>query len=454
MGLLSPWLGNRPSAAPGSSLALVPSLALTLPGGVGGRYFWGYTAFSSALHLFEQYLELRQLQKNRETRAPDEVKALGVEEKDFLEAQAYQKDKRLFSMVRSWVGFAFSKVCLALVNPAAWRLSARLCGAENENRTTLLWLLLLQWVEKPLELGFGLYRNFVIEEKHGFNKMTYGLFFSDLVKSELLTYAFAGPLIPGLCWLVRRGGQRFYLYTWGALQGLMFAFMWVYPNFIQPLFNKFEPLKDEELRGKIENLAVEEEFPLAKLFQVDGSKRSSHSNAYFFGFWKNKRIVIYDTLLTLNHDQVLAVLCHELGHWKFGHTTANIAISSAHIFALFWLFGQVMYSGRSKDLVRSFGYGETNAVMISLMTYSMLIEPAEQVIQLAMTVRSRANEFQADAFAVAKGRGEELATGLLKMDRENKGDLNPDPLYAWYHFSHPALVERLRALRAAGKKGQ
>jgi STE24 endopeptidase len=231
--------------------------------------------------------------------------------------------------------------------------------------------------------------------------------------------------------------------------------MWIYPNFIQPLFNKFEPLHDDELRTKIEDLAGEEEFPLTNLYQIDGSKRSSHSNAYFFGFWKNKRIVIFDTLLTLSHDQILAVLCHELGHWKFGHINGNLAITSAHLFLMFWSFGKVMYSGdTSKAIMRSFGFGDSNAVMLSLMTFQMLITPVEQVLSLLMTLRTRANEFQADSFAVQKGRGRELSTGLLQMSQENKGDLNPDWLYAWYHFSHPALVERLRAIEECEKKSK
>jgi len=444
MGLLSFWQG-------GLTLAASPGAAL--PHGIGGHFFWGYIAFSGGLQVFKQYLELRQLRKNTETEMPKDVKVLGIEVKQFLDSQAYQKDRRAFSMLCSWVNFSFNNLCLVFSSPAAWKFCARICGAENECRATLLWMLITSWVDKPLSIAESVYSTFVIEEKHGFNKMTPSLFVTDLVKSEILSYVFMGPLIPGLIKLVRWGGKSFYLYVWGASQTLMFAFMWIYPNFIQPLFNKFEPLKDSELRGKIEDLAATEEFPLTKLYQVDGSKRSSHSNAYFFGFWKNKRIVIFDTLLTLSHDQILAVLCHELGHWKFGHITSNILIASGHLFVLFWTFGQVMYTGEtSRAIIRSFGYGDSSAVMISLMTYSMLIEPLEQVLQVVMTLRTRANEFQADSFAVSKGRGEDLATGLLKMNQENKGDLNPDWLYAWYHFSHPSLVERLKALPDFQKK--
>lgn len=429
-------------------MALVPGW----PSGMGGPFFWAPMAFSCGMHLFTQYLELRQLWKNREC-MPKEVKALGVEEQSFLESQVYQREKRSFSMLCSWINFAFENLCVIFVTPALWKFSVKTCGTTNECKSTLLFMLLQNLIEKPLGIVESLYQNFVIEERHKFNKMTYSLFATDLVKSELLMYAFSGALVPGLIRLVRWGGKRFHLYVWALAQTLMFSFMWIYPNFIQPLFNKFEPLQDDELRDKIEDLATNEQFPLTKLFQVDGSTRSSHSNAYFFGFWKNKRIVIYDTLLTLSHDQILAVLCHELGHWKFGHINNNIAISSAHIFLLFWSFGKVMYSGdASKNIVQSFGFGDCDAVMISLSCFSALIAPVEQLFSLAMTIFTRANEFQADSFAVEKGRSKELASGLLQMSQENKGDLNPDWLYAWYHFSHPALVERLRAITDLEKK--
>jgi STE24 endopeptidase len=312
---------------------------------------------------------------------------------------------------------------------------------------------LQQWVDKPLSIPFSYYSNFVVEERHGFNKMDRTTFFTDLVKSELLSYFFGGLLVPALIWIVHSTGQNFYLYLWAMVQCLIFAFMWIYPNFIQPLFNKFEELKDEELKKKIEDLAAEHKFPLTKLFQIDGSKRSSHSNAYFFGFWKFKRIVLYDTLLHLKHEDILAILCHELGHWKFNHTTFNLVISSSHIFVLFWLFGQVMYSGATaQSIVRQFGYGDTQAVMVSLMIFTMLFEPTEQVLKLLMTMLSRKFEFQADGFAMSNNRSAELQNGLKTIQAENKGDLNPDEWYSWYHFSHPPLVERLRALRTQAKK--
>ncbi|CAE7661358.1 FACE1 [Symbiodinium sp. CCMP2456] len=413
---------------------------------VGGPFVWAFLAFSSVLHFFEQYLEWRQLQKNRETTVPAEFQGV-VDESKFLESQVYQKDKRLFGFVKDWVSFIYDKVQLFLITPWLWHYAVAVFGEEAEYSCTLFWLFLLQWVEKPITIPFSLYSNFVVEEKHGFNKMTVKLFITDLIKSELLTYVFGGLLVPMLIWIVRYFGAGFYLYLWAFVQMLMFAFMWMYPNVIQPLFNEFKPLQDESLKEKIEALAAEVQFPLTKLFEVDGSKRSGHSNAYFFGFWKYKRIVLYDTLLHLKHDDILAILCHELGHWKFGHTLTNLVIASAHIFVLFWLFDLVMYSEVSKQMTKQFGYGDANAVMVSLMLFMLLVSPTEQLMNLLMTMRSRLNEFQADSFAAKMGRSDALQSGLFQIHEENKGDLNPDPLYSWYHFSHPPLVERVRALK-------
>jgi len=415
---------------------------------VGGPYVWAFVAFSTVLHLFEQYLEFRQLKQNRKDTVPEEYKGT-VDKPKFLESQAYQKDKRLFGFARDWFNFFVSQAQLFVITPWLWHFAVRTCGREAEYSCTLFWLFLQQWVEKPVSIPISLYSNFVVEERHGFNKMTIRLFFTDMVKSELLSYFFGGLLVPLLIWIVRYFGQSFYIYLWATFQMLIFAFMWIYPNFIQPLFNKFEALKDEDLRRKIEELAAEVSFPLTNLFQIDGSKRSGHSNAYFFGFWKYKRIVLYDTLLHLKHDDILAILCHELGHWKFGHTLVNLFISSAHIFVLFWLFGIVMYSEVSKAMVVQFGYGEdTDAVMVSLMLFTMLFSPTEQFLSLLMTMLSRRFEFQADSFAASMGKSEGLQNGLFTIHEENKGDLNPDPWYSWYHFSHPPLVERLRALKA------
>lgn len=420
---------------------------------VGGQLFTAYLVFSVLMKLLEQYLEFRQYGRNCETQVPAELKTLGieVEENDFLQTQAYQRDKRIFGIIRDLVMFVWNVFSLFYVLPALWDYAATIFP-DSEYKCTLLWFFLQSWADKPLGIPFSLYSHFVVEEKHGFNKMTIGLFVMDLAKSELLSYVFGGLIIPALIWIVSKTGNSFYLYLWGFVQFLIFAFMWIYPSFIQPLFNKFETLHDEELKKKIELLAEQHKFPLTKLFQVDGSKRSSHSNAYFFGFWKNKRIVLYDTLLHLSHGDILAILCHELGHWKFNHINFNLVISSAHIFGLFYLFGLCMFSGESSQaIVRQFGYGESQAIMVKLFIFTLMFEPVEQVMQRLMMTLSRTFEFQADGFALENKMGNELMNGLKMIHKENRGDLNPDPWYAWYHHSHPTLVERCRAIHEQTK---
>jgi len=433
---------------------------------VGGPYLTAYMVFSIVVFMMEFYLDIRQYRKNCTTEVPPELKHYGidVDEAEFLKTQDYQKDKKVYGFVKDPICFAWAVFQLFYVTPALWHYSANLFKGSSyfEVKCTLCWMFLQGWVGKPLECAFSLYADFVLEEKHGFNKKTIGLWVTDLIKSELLSYFFGGLLLPLLIWVVNSTGERFYLYAWATVQVLIFAFMWIYPNFIQPLFNKFEELKDEELKTKIYELAGQHRFPLTKLFQIDGSKRSSHSNAYFFGFWKFKRIVLFDTLLKddektgkmlYDHEEILAVLCHELGHWQFNHTTMMLVISSAHIFVLFYLFGQIMYSGEySEALVRQWGYGETKAVMVSLTIFTMLFEPTEKILQVLMTLLTRRNEFQADGFAVSNGRAEPLVSGLKTLSRENKGDLNPDEWYSWYHHTHPPLVERLRPLADATKQ--
>jgi len=404
------------------------------------------------MHVLEHWLDCRQLKRNRIRERPAALEGL-VTQEEYEAAQAYQADRRTFGMFTSTLGFVIQKICLFAVHPLVYKICSDVLGAENEVKVTLAFLFVCQWLEKPKDIPISYYSNFVVEAKHGFNKMSIGTWVTDMVKGELIAYVFGGLLIPALIWIVRNFGDSFYLYLWGFMQVLILVLMWVYPNVIQPMFNKFEPLHDEELKTKIEELAAGVSFPLTKLFQIDGSKRSGHSNAYFFGFWKYKRIVLYDTLLKLPHDDILAILCHELGHWKFSHTLYNLMISSGHLFVLFWLFGQVMFSGNfSKELLTEFGYPGVDSVMISLTVFSSLLEPSEQVLRLLMTMLSRKFEYQADTFAVEKGRGEALCDGLKQIQNDNKGEMNPDPWYSWYHYSHPHITERLAAIRAQMKK--
>jgi len=238
----------------------------------------------------------------------------------------------------------------------------------------------------------------------------------------------------------------------------MFVFsifmMTIYPVVIMPMFNKYEPLKDGELKTSIYALADRIKYPLNKLFVMDGSKRSSHSNAFMFGFGKNKRIVLFDTLLTqVSDDEILAILGHELGHWKLGHTLSNFVITQLYTGAMFYSFGLVF---NSIELFSAFGFSsETKApTMIALLLFTQTVwAPLDKCVSFAMTVFSRYNEFGADEFSVNLGMSRDLQSGLCKIHLENLGAMNPDKLYSTYHYSHPPLVERLgRMMELDAKK--
>ena len=275
-------------------------------------YLQCYLAFKTAMFSLESYLDYRQFQKTRESQIPEKAKSLTTQ-KEFDEARAYQSDRRAFGLFRGTFDFFVDFFMLLYVSPWTWFKVVEYFGEENEIRCSLAWIYLLH-VFGFYGIAFSLYSDFVIEQRHGFNKKTIKLFVMDFLKAEAIGVVLGGVFIPALIWIVRWGGEFFYIYVWAFVQAFIFIMMFVYPNWIMPLFNKLETLKDDNLRKKIEDMASTVDFPLTKLYQIDGSTRSSHSNAFMFGFWKNKRIVIFDTLLEqCSHSEILAVLAHELG---------------------------------------------------------------------------------------------------------------------------------------------
>jgi len=221
-----------------------------------------------------------------------------------------------------------------------------------------------------------------------------------------------------------------------------------------PMFNKYEPLPDGTLKTSIYELAAKLKYPLTKLFVMDGSKRSSHSNAFMFGFGNNKRIVLFDTLLTqVKENEILAILGHELGHWKLGHTLTNFATTQLYIGAAFYFFS-LTYG--ASDLYAAFGFNDPNrpaATIIELLLFfQTLWAPVDKILSFVLTIVSRHNEFAADKFSVELDMSKTLQSGLCKIHLENLGAMNPDPWYSTYHYSHPPLVERLRAMMALDQK--
>lgn len=347
-----------------------------------------------------------------------------------------------------------SAILLFGILPWFWKKSGEflfLAGlnAENELLHTLSFLAGVMIWSQITDLPFSLYSTFVIEARHGFNKQTVWLFFWDIIKGIFLSVIIGPPIVAAIIIIVQKGGPYLAIYLWGFMFVLSLVMMTLYPTLIAPLFNKFTPLPEGELRESIEKLASSLTFPLKKLFVVDGSTRSNHSNAYMYGFFKNKRIVLYDTLIQqCKTEEVVAVIAHELGHWKLNHTMYSfIAVQ----ILTFLQFGGYTLVRNSSDLFKSFGF-DTQPVLIGLIIFQHTVIPLQHLVSFALNLVSRSFEFQADAFAKKLGYASELRSGLVKLQEENLSAMNTDPWYSAYHYSHPPLVERLAAIDKSDKK--
>jgi STE24 endopeptidase len=300
-----------------------------------------------------------------------------------------------------------------------------------------------------LELPFTLYSTFVIEERFGFNKMTWKLWLADALKSLALGAAIGLPIAWLILWLMGAAGSLWWLWAWGVWMGVNLLAMVIYPMFIAPLFNKFEPLQDETLKSRITALMQRCGFTAKGLFVMDGSKRSAHANAYFTGFGAAKRVVFYDTLISkLSPGEVDAVLAHELGHFRHKHITKRIVAIFAFSFAGFallgWLATQVwFYTGLG---VQPNMQGPNDA--LALLLFLLAVPVFTYFISPLMAQLSRKHEFEADAFAVAQTSGKDLGTALLKLYEDNASTLTPDPVFVKFYYSHPPASERLARLGA------
>jgi STE24 endopeptidase len=294
-------------------------------------------------------------------------------------------------------------------------------------------------------MPFGIYSTFVIEERFGFNKTTPGTFAMDRVKGILLSVLIGAPLLAGIIAFFEYGGPWAWVYAWLAVTAFSLIMQYVAPTWIMPLFNKFEPLEDSELRQSIEKYAESVNFPLQGVYVMDGSKRSSKSNAFFTGFGKNKRIALFDTLIEKHTtDELVAVLAHEIGHYKKKHIIKNMAISVLHtgiMFALLSVFLQV------PALFEAF-YMDQMSVYAGLLFFGLLYSPIETILGVGMQVLSRKHEFEADHFAATTiEKREAMINALKKLSKDNLSNLTPHPFYVFLNYSHPPVLQRVEAMR-------
>lgn len=294
------------------------------------------------------------------------------------------------------------------------------------------------------ELPGTLYYTFVLEARFGFNKTTLKTFVTDTAKSALLSVAIGGPLLWCVLWLMRSMGANWWLWTWGVLIAFNLAAMVIYPLFIAPLFNKFEPLQDESLAARVNALLARCGFRSKGLFVMDGSRRSAHGNAYFTGFGAAKRIVFYDTLLkTLTPEEVEAVLAHELGHFKHRHIAQRVLLFAVLSLAFFAVLG---WLAQQPAFFAGLGVNAQSEAM-TLILFSLILGPFTFPLTPLMSFWSRKHEFEADAYAVANARAEDLVSALVKLYRDNASTLTPDPLHSLFYDSHPPAAIRIGRLK-------
>jgi STE24 endopeptidase len=295
-----------------------------------------------------------------------------------------------------------------------------------------------------LSLPFRGYSTFVIEERFDFNKTTPWTFLLDGLKGLLLTVVLGGPLLASVLWCFEAAGPLAWLWCWLVTTGFLLIVQFVAPTWIFPLFNKFKPLPEGELRDAITRYAEKESFPLEGLFVIDGSRRSTKANAFFAGFGKYKRVALFDTLIEKHEpDELVAIVAHEIGHYKKRHLAKGLAISVVHTGVMFFLLSIFLERG---GLFEAFHVAEPS-VYAGLVFFGILSSPIELVLSLFAHAFSRRNEFEADAYARETGLAQALVRGLKRLSAESLSNLTPHPLYVALHYSHPPLVERIAVLR-------
>ncbi|GJQ69235.1 hypothetical protein Trydic_g6384 [Trypoxylus dichotomus] len=405
-------------------------------------------------YLWEIYLSVRQYKVTKKTvQVPSELSPVMTKD-TFDKARLYSMDKNKYGMVNDTFSIFVSTVVIYCgILARIWKYSESINPWEGEVTVSCIWMFLLMTITTFINLPLSIYYTFVLEEKYGFNKQTAKFFVIDKIKAFAVNQVIVLPISAVTIVIVKYGGDLFFVWLWIVVGIIMLSLLTIYPSYIAPLFDKYTPLPEGELRTQIEDLASELKFPLAQLYVVEGSKRSAHSNAYFYGLFKSKRIVLFDTLLKnpesggCRNDEILAVLSHELGHWSHGHIIKNLVIMQLN---LFFVFAAFSFLFKFSPLYQAVGFAPgIEPVLVGLlvvMQYVMM--PYNALLSFILTCLSRRFEFQADEFATKLGRAEPLKRALVQLNKDNLGFPIYDYLYSMWHHSHPPLLERITALKS------
>ena len=379
--------------------------------------------------------------KHFDDKIPNELKDV-YNEKEYVKSQSYKKENYRFSLLRS--GFTmFLTLCFFIFKGFAWVDNLARGFSSDEITVALIFFGIIMIGSEILSIPFSYYHTFIIEEKYGFNKTSKRLFIVDKLKGLLLSATIGGGVLAIIIWFYQMTGDYFWAYTWLFI-GLFTIFLTMfYSSLIVPLFNKQSPLEAGELKDAIFAFSKKTGFTLNNIYVIDGSKRSTKANAYFSGFGAKKRIVLYDTLINdLDTEEIVAVLAHEIGHYKKKHVLINMILSllvtgiTLYIFSLF-IDNALLSKALSVD-IPSFHIG--------LITFGILYSPISEVTGIFMNMISRKFEYQADDFAKNQFNGSSLVSSLKKLSKNSLSNLTPHKANVFIHYSHPTLLQRVRNL--------
>ena len=364
-------------------------------------------------------------------------------EDEYLKSQAYKKENYRFSLITSTFSIVVT-LGFFLFKGFAWVDGIARNLGNNEVVITLIFFGIIMLGSDIINTPFSYYRTFVIEEKYGFNKTTKRLFFTDKLKGWILSIILGGAILSIILWFYNKTGDQFWIYTWIFI-GLFTVFMTLfYSSLIVPIFNKQTPLEEGPLKSAIYDFARKAGFDLQNIYVIDGSKRSTKANAYFSGFGSRKRIVLYDTLIDdLDTEEIVAVLAHEIGHYKKKHVLVNMIMSllltgiTLYVFSLF--IGNRILSEALSVSIPSFHIG--------LITFGILYSPISELTGILMNYISRRFEYQADNYARENYSGEALISSLKKLSGKSLSNLTPHKLNVFVHYSHPTLLQRVSNLK-------
>lgn len=373
---------------------------------------------------------------------PESLKDL-FDKEEYEKSQAYKAVTYRFGLISGAVSFAVT-IVFFLLDGFAWVDGLARQWFENEIFIALAFFGLIILGSSIIGLPFSYYRTFVIEEQFGFNKTTKKTFVLDKIKGALLGAVIGGGLLAAIIWIYQQTGSQFWIYAWAVITAFSVLMNFFYTRLIVPLFNKQSPLPEGDLKEKLNGYAKKVGFTLSKIVVINGSKRSTRANAYFSGFGPRKQVTLYDTLLDdLNEEEVVAVLAHEIGHYKRRHIPINLFMGIATTGLTLFIFSLLIDNPLLSEALAV----PTPSFHLGLIAFGILYSPLSEITGLFMNWVSRKFEFQADAYAANTFKADPLITGLKKLAKNNLSNLSPHPAYVFVHYSHPPLDQRISALQ-------